>query len=82
MADLEIQCPHCDQGLEASEDLLGQTVECPACGKPIQLPDSVDDAPSGSQCPSCQETMAPDAVLCVLCGYHRLLGRRIGTDLH
>lgn len=24
-------CPHCKQELEASSDMLGQNVECPAC---------------------------------------------------
>ncbi len=38
MSEFTFNCPHCDQSLEATEDLLGQTLECPACKGSIQLP--------------------------------------------
>lgn len=30
-------CPHCQQQLEAEDELIGQTLECPSCGKPITV---------------------------------------------
>ncbi|MCF7837980.1 MAG: hypothetical protein K9N49_05060 [Candidatus Marinimicrobia bacterium] len=39
MADYQFNCPHCQQSLEAPEEMLGQTIECPSCNKSIQLPD-------------------------------------------
>ena len=38
MAGLRFSCPHCDQSLEAPEDMLGETIECPSCNGSIQLP--------------------------------------------
>ena len=38
MSDFKFNCPHCAQSLEAPEDMLGQTIECPACNGSIQLP--------------------------------------------
>jgi len=32
MSDFEFKCPSCKQSLEASEDMLGQLIECPSCG--------------------------------------------------
>lgn len=39
MADFNFNCPHCDQSLEAPEDMLGETIECPSCNGSIQLPE-------------------------------------------
>ena len=38
MSDLRFNCPHCQQPLEASPELLGMAVDCPACNGRIQLP--------------------------------------------
>lgn len=39
MSDFSFNCPHCQQSLEAPEDMLGETIECPACNGSIQLPE-------------------------------------------
>jgi hypothetical protein len=39
MSDFKFNCPHCQQSLEAPEDMLGQMIECPACNGSIQLPE-------------------------------------------
>jgi hypothetical protein len=31
-------CPHCNQSLEADEQLGGQSIECPVCGKSFVIP--------------------------------------------
>lgn len=34
---VEFHCPHCNNTLEGSKSLVGQTVDCPACGNGIKL---------------------------------------------
>jgi DNA-directed RNA polymerase subunit RPC12/RpoP len=38
MSDFKFNCPHCGQSLEAPEDMLGETITCPACTGSIVLP--------------------------------------------
>jgi hypothetical protein len=38
MSDFKINCPHCQQSLEAPEDMMGETIECPSCTGTIHLP--------------------------------------------
>lgn len=38
MTQLKLECPHCGQHLEASDDLFGETVECPSCQGSIEVP--------------------------------------------
>lgn len=40
MSDVKFYCPKCKQPLEAPEDMLGQTVDCPSCNTRIQIPQS------------------------------------------
>jgi len=46
MSDFKFNCPHCEQSLEAPEDMLGQTIECPACNGSIQLPEPEPQRPA------------------------------------
>jgi hypothetical protein len=39
MADIEFNCPHCRQSLEAPEEMFGQQINCPSCGQAVKLPD-------------------------------------------
>lgn len=39
MTDFKFNCPHCNQSLEAPQDMLGETIECPSCNGSIQLPE-------------------------------------------
>lgn len=43
-------CNSCHQEIEASPDMMGQTVECPACGAKIKVPDA--PKPASDQGPS------------------------------
>jgi len=38
VSDFKFNCPHCEQPLEAPEDMLGQTIECPSCNGSLELP--------------------------------------------
>jgi len=40
MSDLKFSCPHCTQELEAPPELLGEMIDCPICGKQLQIPKS------------------------------------------
>ena len=80
MATLEFSCPHCSASLDAPEEYAGSTVECPTCGKEFQLPGIESEEDAAAMCPSCGKEMEAGAVLCVHCGYHLKLQRRIETD--
>jgi predicted Zn finger-like uncharacterized protein len=63
--------------------MAGETVECPACGGQIEVPAAAIEAAEGpgAKCPSCGQAMAEGAVLCVRCGFHVKLGRKLKTEL-
>ena len=37
------ECDHCKQMIEVSPDLIGESIECPACGQKLVVPDNRDD---------------------------------------
>ena len=38
MAEINFDCPHCGQNLDAPDDMGGTIIDCPACNKPIKIP--------------------------------------------
>lgn len=38
-------CPHCQTEIEATEDMIGERTECPACGGGLLVPDTRAPAP-------------------------------------
>jgi len=38
MSDFKFDCPHCNQSLEAPEEMLGEQINCPACNGAIKIP--------------------------------------------
>jgi uncharacterized protein (DUF983 family) len=78
MSDLKFNCPHCKQSLEAPEDMLGQTIECPSCQGAIQIPSpqpELKSAPKPQQLTAArqrpvasQTTAAADTRPCPYCG--------------
>lgn len=81
MADITFTCPHCNQELEAPDDLAGETIDCPACEGQLIVPSPAGAESASPQCPSCGGDMEADAVLCISCGYHLKLRKKIETDL-
>lgn len=84
------ECPNCKESLELEDDMLGQEGICPFCDAQINIPGSPPatqstdgppqlslNRPQEKNCPNCNASMNPDAVLCVQCG-HDL---RTGQDL-
>jgi len=43
MRDLKFACPHCEQHIQCEDSISGQTIPCPACGKPVVVPDTPDE---------------------------------------
>jgi len=55
MADINFDCPHCGQNLDAPDDMAGWMIECPACGGKIKIP-----VPEGMAIPDAVDTTASD----------------------
>ena len=74
MADVTFVCPKCKQTLEAPEEVLGQTVQCPACSATIAVPvrrataTPAPQPPRMKQCPYCSEDILATAKKCKHCG--------------
>lgn len=45
MSEFKFNCPHCQQALEAPEDMLGAVIDCPACQKQMAIPQPTIPAP-------------------------------------
>lgn len=78
---MEFSCGKCGQVLEATDDLAGQLVECPECGSELEVPAAEAGQAGENVCPECQNAMMPDAVLCVNCGFHLKLGKKLDTQI-
>ena len=91
MSDISFNCPKCQQSLEAPQEYANQDIECPACQQqitvpgpgPVQAPVSkpVPQQPAaGKKCPECGAALEEGVVLCMQCGFHLKLGKKIATD--
>ncbi len=85
MADIEFSCPGCGTVLAAPEEMSGQLVECPECENQMAVPGAEQAAApaaagDGKVCPECGQAMPADAVLCMGCGFHTELGKKITTE--
>ncbi len=38
MSEIFFLCEHCEQSLDAPEDMSGEKISCPACGTKIEIP--------------------------------------------
>jgi hypothetical protein len=86
-------CPHCQQSLEAPDEMCGETTNCPSCDRIIQIPDhqprnceeslfqsEPHDIPSVKEtktCPYCGEPILISAIKCKHCG--EFLAQRQGN---
>jgi DNA-directed RNA polymerase subunit M/transcription elongation factor TFIIS len=82
-------CDHCGVKLKTRDDYVGRNLTCPKCqqrfvAKPLSA--SVEPRPAQPAvarpadetcCPKCGATLRTEAVLCVDCGYHLKLRRKI-----
>lgn len=51
MADIDFNCPHCGQNLNGPEDIAGQSIDCPVCGKSFQVPGGIIEVPKSQMAP-------------------------------
>ncbi len=83
-----LECPACDTVITVpslapetdGEDDISPTVTFP--NLPSIADAAVDEAyaePAGNVCPECGVELDADAVLCVACGFHTKLGKKIQT---
>jgi DNA-directed RNA polymerase subunit M/transcription elongation factor TFIIS len=83
-----VECPGC--GAEITVPEPGKAAR-PRAPEEAADEDDLDEAAEGEDdeaadagnegvCPECGAEMEPDAVLCLGCGYHARLGRKIKTD--
>lgn len=49
MADMKFYCSHCTQSMEGPEDMVGQLIDCPGCGKSIELCRQKNNQPQATQ---------------------------------
>jgi hypothetical protein len=61
MSAFTFNCPHCEQELEATEDIMGQKMACPACNGHIELPDPVAPDPVKKVVVQTQATQTEEA---------------------
>lgn len=88
MSDIWVNCSHCGHVFSTPNELAGQSVGCPQCGKQVAvLASGVRSQGAaklqikhdgvitgGKKCPSCGATMAAEAVICIQCGYDTRTG--------
>jgi hypothetical protein len=81
---IDFECPNCLRDLTFEDAQAGTQVKCPnpKCRAEFTLPDPAEaDAPYGLGievvCPHCQKGMAPDAVVCIECGYDFRTGKKV-----
>ena len=90
MSDIWVNCSHCGQVFSTPDELVGQSIACPQCGKQVAVFASGirsegaskfqvkhDNTITGDKrCPYCEATMAAEAIICIRCGYNTRTGLR------
>ncbi len=61
MADIDFNCPHCGQNLNGPEDIAGQSIDCPVCGKSFQVPGGIIEVPKSQMAPPPRPPSPPPA---------------------
>ena len=46
---MKMNCPNCDRHLDISDELAGQTIDCPACGENFAVENAASEAPESGQ---------------------------------
>jgi hypothetical protein len=78
MPDTTVQCPHCEQTLEISDELIGQQIECPSCNGAIDLHvEEAEQSGTVSSCVKCGATLQEGDVICTHCGTNQQTGESV-----
>ena len=82
---LRLKCK-CGAELNAPTSLIGKTAKCTGCGFCFTVPgggeteavkQAIENPPADSQCESCGFAMASSEMVCLQCGYHHRLKRKV-----
>jgi len=52
MADINFKCPHCGQDLNGPEEMAGESIDCPVCGKNFPIPGGIIEVPKSKMAPA------------------------------
>jgi hypothetical protein len=82
---ITVECPECYRQVSLPDESAGTTYQCSHCRTVIEIPgSSPKDARKGygverrtRTCPGCARRLAPEAVVCIECGYDFRSGKRI-----
>ena len=69
---MKCTCPACKKSFIAKTELAGRKIKCPGCGAVLTLPPV---KPPSKACPHCGAELAPDAMICVQCGFDSRTGQ-------
>jgi ribosomal protein L40E len=78
--DINFICPACGKNLVVDRAGIGMEVNCPNCNVRLTIPaatSALKEVVRPHLCPSCGAVLAPDAVVCIQCGYDFLIGKRL-----
>lgn len=92
LEDARISCPDCSRTHRWTAERAGRRARC-RCGEVLRFPLAPPAAPGSSRgfdleprwaeqdlpCPECGVELAQRAELCLECGFHQRLGRRVST---
>jgi hypothetical protein len=72
---------NCGKRFRVRDEHAGKRGKCPSCGAAVTIPAPGAEAPqSGARaCPACARPLAPEAVLCVNCGYDTRAGKKLSV---
>ena len=74
------ECPNCNQQMIIPTPVTKEaTPSMPAA--PNLFSNIQNQTEEENKCPECNNPMPENAVLCVACGFHTKLGKKISTDL-
>ena len=55
MPDMNFDCPHCSQNLEAPDSMAGDVIPCPTCERELKVPQPA--APPAAETPPAADTL-------------------------
>ncbi len=78
MAGETIECPSCEVEISIPKSVQEDALVLP--NLPNVQVTSPEAASTENSCPECGNGLADGAVLCVACGFHLKLGKKISTE--
>lgn len=79
---IKVRC-QCGAKLAAKASPAEHTLPCPRCQQPVKIPaaepEPEPEEPTATGCPLCKHTLVNGGPLCVHCGYHTELRRKLST---